>query len=254
MRSTYALINLSDLKKNYLNIRKRVNKNIMAVVKANAYGHSVGESVNALLSLGQNKPEYFAVAFSDEGIELRKHNVKQPILVFEPFNKSEAANLIKYNLIGTVFTEKHLHILLNVRRELSSNNKIKIHVKVDTGMNRFGIRFDKAFDFIKKLSLNKNFVIDGVYTHFATSDKRNKDFAEIQLHRFNDLISKLKKNGVNYGLAHAANSGAILDMPDSYFDMVRPGILLYGYYPSLETSESINIKPVMSLFSKVASV
>jgi alanine racemase len=259
MRPTYAEISLSNLKSNFLNIRKKVsNAKIMAVVKADAYGHGVKQVVDVYNSLGDKKPEYFAVAICDEAVELRKYNVKQPILVFDPFEKNEAEAVFKYNIIPTVFDNSHLSILLKVKNKLEKKNsaskKIKVHVKIDTGMNRLGINSDEALPFIEKLSGNENFVIDGIYTHFATSDEKDKSFANLQLKRFKDLLSDLKKRNINYGLAHAANSGAILDMPDSYFDMVRPGICLYGYYPSLETSESVEIKPVMSLISRIASV
>ena len=250
MRSTHAVINLKYLKENYLNIRKKVkNVKIMPVVKANAYGHGVKETVNALNSLSV-KPEYYAVALVDEGIELRKFEVPQPILIFEPIDKNQVDSVFKYNLIPTVFSDSHLSLL----KDNGKNEEIRIHIKVNTGMNRLGINYKDAFDFIKKINEDKAFIIDGVYTHFATSDEKDKGFANLQLRRFKDLLSELKKNNINYGLAHAANSGAILDIPDSYFDLVRPGISLYGYYPSDETSESVSLKPVMSIVTKVDSV
>ncbi len=258
MRPTYAEINLSNLIYNYLSIRKKVkNKKIMAVVKADAYGHGVNEVVNTFNSLGDKKPEYFAVAVLDEAVELTKLKIKQPVLVFEPLIKDNLRSLFLYNIIPTVFRMQHLNNLLKGRNEFidqRNRKKIKVHVKVDTGMNRLGVKYNEAFDFIFKLSKNKNFIIDGIYTHFATSDEKKKGFAYLQLERFNKVIEKLRANGVNPGIVHAANSGAILDMPEAYFDMVRPGISLYGYYPSLETSESINLKPVMSIISYVADV
>ncbi len=258
MRPTYAVINLSNLKRNFINIRKKVGRaKVMAVVKANAYGHGVKEVVNSLNSLGENKPEYFAVAICDEAVELRKNKIKQPILVFEPFEKNEAESVFRYKIIPTVFEGFHLKVLLNARRKLASkinlDEKIKVHVKVDTGMNRLGIKYYQAVNFIEKLNKNDNFLIDGIYTHFATSDEKDKTFANLQLDRFKNLLDELKLKNINYGIAHAANSGAIIDMPDSYFDMVRPGISLYGYYPSLETSESFSLYPVMALVSRVAS-
>jgi alanine racemase len=121
-------------------------------------------------------------------------------------------------------------------------------------MNRLGISHLEAFRFIKELSSNSNFIIDGIYTHFATADERDKRFTLKQLKHFKILLKELKKNKINYGVAHTANSAAVLDLPETYFDMVRPGIALYGYYPSLETSESIHLKPVMSIISYVTSV
>ncbi len=250
MRSTYATINLKYLKENYLNIKKKVkNVKIMPVVKANAYGHGVEKTVKALNSL-PNKPEYYAVALVEEGIELRKCEVHQPILIFEPIDKNQVNSIFKYNLIPTVFSNEHISLLKNNGK----NDGMRIHIKVNTGMNRLGISFKDAYEFIKIINEDESFIIDGIYTHFATSDEKDKSFANLQLKRFKDLLAELKKNNINYGLAHAANSGAILDMPDSYFDIVRPGISLYGYYPSGETSESISLKPVMSIITKVDSV
>ncbi len=259
MRPTYAVINLSNLKSNYLNIRKKIkNVKVMAVVKADAYGHGARQVVNTLNSMGRQKPEYYAVAINEEAVELRSYNVKQPILIFDPVDFEQVEDIFKYNLIPTVFNNTHLSILLNGRskyqKKYNYTDKIPVHIKVDTGMNRLGIDFDKAPEFILRLNKSRDFVIDGIYTHFATSDERNKNFAELQKVRFENLLRDLRKNGVNYGLAHAANSGAILDMPGAYFDMVRPGISLYGYYPSLETTESIKLKPVMSVISHVTSV
>lgn len=259
MHPSYAVINLSNLKYNFLRIKKKIKKTkIMAVVKANAYGHGMIECASFLESLGKNKPEYFSVAFPSEGKQLREAKIKQPILVFEPFTKEQVHLLFEYNLIATVFTLDHLRILDWGFKQFGKKNKalrkIRIHIKVDTGMNRLGIGINESNDFINKLKKKKNFEIDGIYTHFACADEKDKTFTQFQIKRFEEFLRRLKKMNIDYGLAHAANSGAILDVPNSYLDMVRPGISLYGYYPSLETSESIKLKPVMSLYSKVASV
>lgn len=255
MRSTQAVINLNNLQKNFLNIRKKVGKaKIMAVVKADAYGHNIKFVTDALNKLGNQKPEYYAVATVDEGVELRKIKIKQPILIFDPVDNEQAFNYLKYDLIPAVFTENDLKVLLTEKRKAKYKSKIKLHVKVDTGMNRLGVDFNEAFTFIKKLSINKNFVIDGIFTHFATSDVKESNYAKLQINRFYSLIEILKKKKINYGLVHAANSGAIIDFPEAYYDMVRPGISLYGYYPSHQTSESIKLYPVLSLVSKVSTI
>lgn len=250
MRPTIAKINRSNLKFNFLNIKKKVKKTkICAVVKADAYGHGMTECVKTLLSLESKKPDYFAVALLEEAIEFRKAGFKEPVLVFAPVLKSEVNDYLKYKVLPTVFTEEHLSYL----RETGKKN-IRIHIKIDTGMGRLGVSYNEAAAFIKKVSLDKQFIIDGIYTHFATSDEYDKSYALLQLERFKAIVDELKKSNVNYGLAHCANSGAILDMPDAYFDMVRPGIALYGYYPSDETSESIKLKPVMSLVTSVTNI
>lgn len=258
MRPTYAIIDLRKLKKNFLNIREKIGKiKIMAVIKADAYGHGMEAVVTALNSLKDKKPEYYAVAIPDEGVEFRKLNVNQPILVLEPFDVMQVNKLIENNLIATVFTDKHLGILLEGTKKHRLENpgyKIKVHIKIDTGMNRLGIRYDEALGFIRNLSFDKNFKIEGIYTHFATSDEQDKTYSSLQLKRFNSIISELRKEKIEYGLIHAANSGAILDIPDAYFDLIRPGIDLYGYYPSKEVSKSIKLSPVLSLVSEVSSI
>jgi alanine racemase len=255
MRLTKAIINTNNLNKNFLNLRKKVGRaKVMAVVKADAYGHGVKTTIVALNSLGKQKPEYYAVATADEGVELRELKIKQPILIFDPIDKYQVNKFFKFNLISSVFTEEHLNILLKEKRRLKSNRKILIHVKIDTGMNRLGVEYSDAVNFVHKLSLNKDFVIDGIFTHFATSDEAGSGYAKLQIKRFNAVLKDLKNDNIQIGLAHAANSGAIIDFPEAYYDMVRPGISLHGYYPSLKTSESIKLYPVMSLVSKVSTI
>jgi len=252
MRLSYALIDIDNLKFNFLNIREKVkDTRIMAIVKADAYGHGVIETVKTLNSLPE-KPEYYGVAIIEEGIELRRNYVDQPILIFNPVIENDAELYSKYDLISSVFNEKHLSVLK--KANFLDGKKIKVHIKIDTGMHRLGIDYREAFEFVKKLSKDKSFVIDGIYTHFANSDEKDKSYCKIQLKRFKSVLDKLKSEGINYGLAHAANSGAILDVPEAYFDMVRPGILIFGYYPSEETTESIVLKPAMSLISYIESI
>lgn len=254
MRCSQAIINLSNLKKNFSNIRKKVHPaKVMAVVKADAYGHGVIEVVNALNSL-EYKPEYFAVALLDEAIQLRENGINQPLLVFDSIANSNVIDYLRFNLIPSVFTDSDLNMLLSVKQKYNYKKRICVHIKVDSGMNRLGVNYKDAFKFIKKVSMNDNFIIDGIYTHFATSDVYNSNFAKLQLKRFNQLINQLKDENISTGLIHAANSGAIINMPDSYFNMVRPGISLYGYYPSRFTDQSIELFPVMSIVSKVSSV
>ncbi|RPI66486.1 MAG: alanine racemase, partial [Ignavibacteriales bacterium] len=239
MHSSQAIIRLSHLKFNLLQVRKKIGTvKLMAVVKADAYGHGAVEVVKYYNSLGKYKPDYYAVACTKEAVELREAGIKDPILVFDPFEKINAEACIKYNLIATVFNKKHIEILKGFPK------KIKVHIKTDTGMNRVGIDYHDAYDFVKYVYNRKEFILDGFYTHFAEADSRDKTFTLLQLKRFNEIVAKLKSENIKLGLVHAANSSAMLDLADSYFDMVRCGITLYGYYPSLETSESVKLKPV----------
>ncbi|VAX23417.1 Alanine racemase [hydrothermal vent metagenome] len=223
----------------------------MAVVKADAYGHGMIECVKAFETLGERKPAYYAVALLEEAIELRKARItQQPILCFAPLTKAELDEYIKYNVIATITDLDQLKFIEKHR----STKKFHIHINVDTGMGRVGIKFTEAVELILRLVKFKKVIIDGIYTHFATSDEKDKTFAELQLNRFLNILNELKELNINYGLVHTANSGAILDIPESYLDMVRSGISLYGYYPSTETSESIKLKPVMSIVSQVSTI
>jgi alanine racemase len=253
MHSSQAVISLSNLKYNLFQIRKKIGKTkLMAVVKADAYGHGAVEVVKFFNSLEKIKPDYYAVAFPKEAIELREAGIKDQILVFGSFEKEEAHLCTKYNLIATVFDKNHIKILKNSLKGYSK--KIRVHIKADTGMNRLGIDYEKAYDFVKYVSSQKELIIDGFYTHFAEADSSDKTFTLLQLKRFKELINKLKAENIKLGLVHAANSSAVLDLPETYFDMVRCGITLYGYYPSLETNESVKLKPVMAIRSKISTV
>lgn len=255
MRNTYALVDLKRLKNNYRNIRTKVKgSKIMAVIKADAYGHGAVQVAKCLNGLAVDAPEYFAVAITEEAIELRKNKIKTPILVFNPFNRLNASDVIKYNLEATIFTKEQFNVLNYCHFKSASKKKIKVHIKIDTGMGRLGLSPQDALDFIKFVKEHKNFQVKGIYTHFSTSDELNKKYAISQLAQFKEVIRQLKYQNINYGLAHCANSGAILDMPESYLDMVRPGIILYGYTPSLETTNSIKLKPVMDLISSISTV
>lgn len=254
MRQTFAEINLKALKHNYLELRKKLKSpktKVMAVVKADAYGHGMEEVTKYFLSLSK-PPEYFGVALIEEGIELCGFNVKNEILVFEPpVSKTTAAFYDYENLIPTVFEIEHLLLLKKYQK---NKRRLKVHVKIDTGMGRLGVYYKNAVDFIIKLNSDKNFIIDGIFTHFATSDSKDKSFTNLQIKRFNEIIKRLKELNINYNIAHAANSGAIIQFEEAQFDMVRPGISLYGYAPSFFLEKSINLKPVMSIYSYVGSI
>ncbi len=131
---------------------------------------------------------------------------------------------------------------------------IDVHIKIDTGMGRVGVPFEKAISFIESVHKLDGIFLKGLYTHFATSDEKDKQYANLQFDRFQTIISQIKKKGIHIPLKHVANSGAILDMPETHLNMVRPGIMMYGYYPSNETTESVAIKPAMTFKSKVSYI
>jgi len=251
MRATRAEINLSNLKFNLLKIKDRVGSKvkIMGVVKANAYGHGIIEISDYIIK--NNLVDYLGVAILEEGIALRESGVKLPILAFTAPFDYQAEDYVKYNIEPAISSIKIAQIFSNIG--LTYNKKIPVHIKVDTGMGRLGVEIRSAAAFIKEVIKMENIEVKGIFSYFASSDEKDKTFARIQLNRFKELRTFITQvEEIKHPIFHIANSAAIIDLEDSYFDMVRPGIMMYGYYPSHETTESIEIKPVLSLKSKVS--
>ena len=262
MNPTRAEIDLNKLKYNYDQIKLHLHKanpkknvKICGVVKANAYGHGIQEISQKLISIGA---DYLGVANYDEAIKLRTLIPEATILVFGTLIHSKlkpaayVKRLLNHNLIATVASLETARFLDYYSSKISK--KFKVHIKVDTGMKRIGFDVKRAFKNISQVFEYKNLDIEGIYTHFATAEYGDKTFAKLQLHKFQELLHELKKAGMEFPIVHAANSGAILDLKESYFDMVRPGMILYGYYPSDEVKNKIPLKPIMNLKSKVTYI
>ena len=262
MNPTRAEIDFKKLEHNLNRIRQHLRKasrgkkvKICGVVKANAYGHGIEEISKKLVDLGV---DYLGVANYDEAIKLRHLVPGSPILVFGTLIHSKlqpekyVSTLFKYNLMATVAsldTAKFLDYYSSKLRK-----KFKVHIKIDTGMKRIGFDVKRAYKNVMQVLALKNVYVEGIFTHFATSEYKNKTFAYRQLSFFQDLLDELRKAGVEFPIVHAANSGAVLDIKDSYFDMVRPGLILYGYYPSSEVKNKIDLQPIMNLKSKVTFI
>ena len=250
MRGTVAEIDLNAFRHNLQGVIKKVAPaKVMAVVKANAYGHGAIPLAHEALKSGA---DYLAVAVIEEAIELRQGGITAPILVLGGEFGSQLQDVIDYNLEITVYTTAIAEQLSVLAQNMGCS--VRIHVKVDTGMSRVGVHWSDAVAFVSRIKKLPNLELVGLFTHFATSDEKDKTFARLQLNRYKQVVAGLQKCGISIPLKHCANSGAILDMPDAYFDMVRPGIILYGYYPSLETSESIPLQPVMTFKTRVLYV
>ncbi len=248
-----AEIDLNNLDYNLRQIRKTVNPaKVIAVVKADAYGHGILQVVDRLL---QNNVDFFAVARIKEALVLANNNIKTRILIFARLNKEEIELAIKYGFRITLTNLKDLDIIEQSAKKL--NIKANIHLNIDTGMGRIGILPKTIEELIGKME-NYDFVnFEGIYSHFSTSDLKDKCFAYKQLGIFQNIIHQFQNKGIDFPMIHIANSGAILDMPETYRDMfnaVRTGIILYGCYPSVETSESIDIKPVMTIKTRVLEI
>jgi alanine racemase len=249
MRPTRAIISGSALRFNLDGIRAKVGPGvkIMGVVKANAYGHGMEEIADLMVLWGV---DYLGVGFLEEGIALRNHGISLPILVLGGVLGNQVRDFLKYNLDITV-SSLEIGKSIDHQAALFGAGKANVHLKIDTGMERIGVRAENAGPFLDRIFQLPHLNVAGVYSHFATSDEKEKAFALEQLQRFERVLAYAEAKHYPVPLAHMANSGAVLDLPQSYFTMVRPGVMTYGAYPSQETSESIPLRPVMSLESKV---
>ncbi len=250
-RPTVAEISLQAIAYNLRGIREKVGKTvkIMGVVKANAYGHGLAEVAR---SIAGTSADYLGVAFPEEGVTLREQQITAPILVFTLATRSQAHLYPEFNLEATVCSLEDCR-LLNALGE-KSGKTLSVHLKIETGMNRIGIQVDNLSWFLKSIKKMRRIEIKGVYTHFAQSGIRDKKYTKQQLSNFYGALKIIKNANVSPEYIHCANSGALLDMPETHFDMVRPGITMYGCYPSLESSESIPLLPAMTLKTQVAFV
>jgi alanine racemase len=222
---------------------------VMAVVKANAYGHgSVQISEEAI----RHGVAYLAVARFHEGVELREAGIQHPIALFELLQEEHLLPSIEYDMELTVATGDGARRMNQVARQ--AGRVARVHVKVDTGMGRLGVMYNEAADVVESIARLSSLELVGVYSHFATSEESDRSFAKLQLSRFQDLLLELDRRKVEIPLRHMANSGAIISLPDAHFDMVRPGIMLYGYPPGNGMTEQYPVRPVMSLKSRVASI
>ncbi len=249
-RPTIAEIDLNAIRHNVRRICERVHPGgVMAVVKADAYGHGAIPVAQTALSAGASQ---LGVALLEEGVELRRAQIDAPILVFGGFFEKQIDSFIANNLQFTLYDVRLAEIVS--RRAQALSRKAQAHVKIDTGMGRVGLLPNEAVEVILTMAKLPNLELVGIYTHFASSDSRDKSYANQQLEQFKSLVQQLTNDDLRFKYLHAANSGAILDLPQSYFNLVRPGVMMYGYYPSNETSESIPLEPAMSLRTRILFV
>lgn len=248
-----AEINLDAVAFNIKNIRKLVKKEIriMGIVKADAYGHGAVEVSKVLLYHGA---DCLGVAILDEAIQLRKNNIHVPVLILGYTPSAKLADVIKYNVAQTVFS-------IDTAKELSEiavkqGKNAVVHIKIDTGMGRIGFMpSEKAAEEIAQIAALPNIVIEGIYTHFASADEYDKTFTKKQLALFRSMVEKLEKKGILIPLKHCANSAAVIDLEEDIFNMVRPGIILYGLYPSEEVQkQKLPLQPVMSIKTHISYV
>lgn len=256
-KRTWAEINLDALANNIRQIRKITNPNaqVMAVVKADAYGHGVARCAELLLKNGADR---FGVATLNEAIELRRIFDEVPILILGSSFESETDELVKNNITPNVYMPEFAKALSDSAVKLGKT--IKVHIKLDTGMSRIGFPVTDGdnsgiINEIIAISRLPMLEIEGIFSHFSTSDELDKAYTHLQFKRFMSVCDELEKRGLKIPIKHICNSAGIMMYPQYHLDMVRPGVILYGMYPSDEVDKKlIDLKYVMSLKSIITYV
>jgi alanine racemase len=250
-RSTKAIVDLRAIGNNIAQIRKRIGKkrDIMAVVKADGYGHG---AIEVSLSALENGANCLGVALPEEGEQLRKAGIGAPITVLGLIQPEEAYKVVDLDLEQAICSLEVAEAL----DQIASNAgiQINVHIKVDTGMGRVGVLPEDAFAFVRRMGRFKSLKVKGIFTHFSCADELDKAFAKKQIEIFDGLVRDIEASEIKIPKKHMANSAAILDLPESYYDLVRPGIIIYGLYPSDEVSHSVELKPAMTFMTKVIFV
>ena len=246
-RPTIAEVDLGALVFNYRQIQKRIHKGvkILAVVKADAYGHGALPISQQLEKIGV---EYLGVAIAEEGIELRKGGVKAPILILGGIYGSELDQVFRFNLTPVVFRKDSLQLL---SREAEKRGKeIRVHLKVDTGMGRLGVPLNLWPVFLKEVKRFPIIKVEGILSHFSMTDEE-RGFTGQQWRDFQRAVAIAKKMGISSKYLHIASSAILTAIPSYSGNLVRPGIMLYGSYPSPKFQKLIKLKPVMTLKTRI---
>jgi len=253
-RPTYAEIDLFALKHNYALIRSTIPRKteILAVVKADAYGHGFMDISRELESLGVNA---FGVAFLAEGIQLRKSGCDKPILLLGGIYPGQERKCIGYNLSTTIFSLEQAQALNHAASSGKLFRRAQVHLKIDTGMGRLGIPYTDVPRFLVELKKLQNITLEGLISHFASADELDESgrcFTRLQAERFAWVLAEIRSAGFSPRYIHIANSAAALlrDIPDC--NLIRPGIAMYGALPSADFQGKLNLKPVMRLKSQIA--
>jgi len=247
MRPTWAEINLSALRHNFSQIQDFVGSgvDILSVVKADAYGHGAVPVSRALVESGT---AILGVATLDEAMELREAGIRAPIQLLSGFYEDELEQILKLDLTPTVCSLAALNSL--EKTAAKAHKPVKYHLKIDTGMNRLGVPASGLADFLGFVNDSKRLILEGVFSHLADADCEDRDYTNMQLALFSDMMGRVKKAGLAPRYFHIANSPAIQLYPDSHLNMVRPGIMLYG----AERLGGLEIKPVMELKSTIVEI
>jgi len=259
---TWAEVDLDAIAHNARELKRLIGEKteLMAVVKANGYGHGAVQVAETALDNGASR---LAVNRALGGVQLRQAGITAPVLILGYTLPAQAETIVRWNLTPTVNDPEQAQALSvaasrppfvppNPGGERGAG--LPIHVKIDTGMGRFGLLPDEVVDFVRAISELPGLSLEGVYTHFALADAADKSYTLQQFEIFLEVVKRLERAGFTIPIQHAANSAATLDLPETHLDMVRCGIVLYGLRPSNEVEPTIPLRPAMTLKSRVARV
>jgi len=250
MFSPVAEIHLDRLVRNYEKVQAQVgDTQVMPVVKADGYGHGAVPVTQALEKAGAS---FFGVFTMEEALELRRAGVEGKILTFECLNGDVLESALKKDITLNVSWHDQIELLSDFA--VSEGNCPKVHLKVDTGMTRLGVLMDEVEKILDEFKSRPEIRLEGIYSHYSTSDEGDKSYADLQTERFTRVATLAEAAGLKTKYFHISNSGSVLDMSQSYFNLVRVGMILYGAYPSDETPESINLEPVMNFMGPIVQL
>lgn len=248
---THARIHLGNIRYNIKGIRHAIGseRKILIAVKANAYGHGAVEVSRMAQQIGV---DWLGVATVPEGIQLREAGIRLPILKFSPVFQEEMESAVKHGITITVCERENISQLQQVCNRLSLSTSV--HLKVDSGMGRIGVPPADAAELARYIfSSCPNLTLEGIFTHLPVSDTMGNDYTNEQVCRFKSVVSEVETAiGCRIPLVHCANTGGVLDYPQSWLNMVRPGIMIYGFYPGEPTSHSVELKPGLSFITRVS--
>jgi alanine racemase len=248
-RPVWAEVSLDNLEYNMRNIKaKAMTREIFGIVKADAYGHGALEVAEVLLKNGATR---LSVAVLSEGIELRKGGITCPINILGVTPDTLFTDLIKYDLEPVVFSYEYAKNLSKCAK--SKNQMVKIHFALDTGMGRIGfLPTEESVEEAVKISRLSNIQVEGLFSHFSTADAGDKEYSYVQFDRYRWFDNRLREKDLNIKIKSICNSAAIIELPEAYCDGVRPGIIIYGYYPSEKVDKKqLDVKPVMTLKANI---
>jgi alanine racemase len=251
LRPAWIEIDLGKLRRNLQLIRRDLPAatQLMAVVKDDAYGHGALEVARIALEEGAWG---FGLSTLEEAMALRQGGLSAPLLLLGERQEPELEWCTAHDLTVCV---NELHTVRALAQTAARFNKrVPVHLKINTGMSRYGVRWDEALPLVEQILSEKSLLLEGVMTHFSQSDETDKGFANLQLSRFNEILRALEELKVPVKLRHTCNSGGFLDLPHAHLDMVRTGILMYGIFPSQVCRRIPGIEPVMSVKAKIAAI